>query len=404
MVPTVENPVQNDLVILQGNDEKKADGAHVWAQGVAAKEGHRNVSKRWYDQTFSYDDGLEFLENERRERHDFDFQREDLEFRVEDGSFIVDIDGQGYKPTEHACKQLTKWLGMPETAFFYFLNSETVENKEVLCNALNVAKKACGGEDGDEKTLKFRTYTDGTLRAVLSQQYSIVDNRWYIETLRELIPGGRMSHFKFSDADTIYGNILIPDNIRSEPDSDYGGMISIGNSEIGLRRIEQTPSIFRAICMNGCIWGQTEGVTYGKRHRGIVLEDLKRKIAENIHKQIPLLTSGIDKLIGTRSLAVESMMHNLFAAIIKEHNWDKDVANDAASEWEAQGKDRTAFGVIDAMTRAGQSHEPKLWLATDEIAGKIMEGGAKEWSRLNAVAKSLTTKQVATHLGVKVNA
>ncbi len=76
--------------------------------------------------------------------------------------------------------------------------------------------------------------------------------------MRKLIPGGRLSHWR-GDADTLWGNVLIPDTIRQESDSDYGGMVSIGNSEIRERRITSRPSVFRAICFNGCIWDREAG-------------------------------------------------------------------------------------------------------------------------------------------------
>jgi hypothetical protein len=105
------------------------------------------------------------------------------------------------------------------------------------------------GVDQDKQRL-IRTWSDGTLRAFLSQKYTIVNNAWFLDVLSKAIPGGVVSHWK-GDADSIFGNVLIPDTIRAEADSDFGGMLSVGNSEIGTRRISSLPSVFRAICMNG---------------------------------------------------------------------------------------------------------------------------------------------------------
>ena len=107
--------------------------------------------------------------------------------------------------------------------------------------------------------------------------------------------------------------MLIPDTIREESDSDYGGMLSIGNSEIGERRISSMPSIFRAICMNGCIWDQTAGKGINQVHRGkIDLDQLFLVIKENLEVQIPLLPQGIERLLGTRRMAEKNSF--LFAS------------------------------------------------------------------------------------------
>ena len=74
-------------------------------------------------------------------------------------------------------------------------------------------------------------------------------------------------------------------------------MLSIGNCEIGKRRISQVPSLFRSICLNGCIWGQCKGKEIKKRHIGeIDLQELSYAIYENIEAQLPLLDAGVRKL------------------------------------------------------------------------------------------------------------
>jgi hypothetical protein len=82
-----------------------------------------------------------------------------------------------------------------------------------------------------EKERLWRTWSDGSMRAMLSDKYAIVNNAWVMEVIREAVPAGMFSHWR-GDADNMYGNVLIPDSIRQEDDSDYGGMLSVGNSEI----------------------------------------------------------------------------------------------------------------------------------------------------------------------------
>ena len=79
-----------------------------------------------------------------------------------------------------------------------------------------------------------------TVRHVLYSLTSML--QWTTDGISKycgVLPDGRFSHDK-SDEDTVFGNILLPDTIldkSADDDTDYGGMVSIGNCEIGKRRV-----------------------------------------------------------------------------------------------------------------------------------------------------------------------
>jgi hypothetical protein len=256
----------------------------------------------------------------------------------------------------------------------------------------------------EDKKMLFRTYKDGTLRAVLSDEYAIIDNRWYMETLKELLPGGRVSHWR-GDADVIWGNILIPDTIREEDDSDYGGMVSIGNSEIGTRALQQYPSVFRAICMNGCIWGRSKGTKSRKVHRGNVnLMMLRQEICKNINTQIPLLQDGVDKFMATKALEVkDTSLANLFAYIADQNSIGGKVINEVAQQFLAYEKDsKNAFGVINALTRAGQKFDNETWYDLDCLAGEMMYMTEHNWATMLSGARNMSEDKVTKVFSVAV--
>jgi hypothetical protein len=247
-----------------------------------------------------------------------------------------------------------------------------------------------------DKKFRLRTYTDGTCRAFVTEQYAPVDNRWYLESLAEFVPGGRFSHWR-GDEDTIYGNILIPDTIMDygSDDSDYGGMISVGNCEIGTRRISQTPSLFRAICMNGCIWGQTAGEKIRRVHRGnIDLDKLKLEIAQNIQQQIPLLAPGIKQFLATRSLETgKSSVKGVVATIASDYKLSKREASEFLTQYGTyEAENRNLFGIINGLTRAGQEFDNKTWVRLDEIAGDLLQTSADRWSTILRRADTFTDK------------
>jgi hypothetical protein len=257
-----------------------------------------------------------------------------------------------------------------------------------------------------EKPRLFRTWSDGTLRALLSEQYTIVNNVWFLGVLEKAIPGGVVSHWN-GDADSIYGNILIPDTIRSEPDSDFGGMLSVGNSEIGTRRISSLPSVFRAICMNGCIWDQESGKGINKVHRGKVdFIALEKLIIENLQEQIPLLPQGIERMLGLRAFGCgDTPTPNLLAQTAIDYSLSKKQVSAVYEGWNEEvrilGRNdaRTAYGLTNGITRAGQTLANDQWVRFDTIGGDFANLDRDGWDRFRSRADNLSTKQVEKRLG-----
>jgi hypothetical protein len=320
----------------------------------------------------------------------------------------VSIDGRQFTPTAHALCQLGTWCDTPHTLLNFYTRPKLKQNGEIRYgrdeqDAALIVKALRLGQSrmNSDKEMLFRTYNDGTLRAVLSDRYAIIDNRWYLEVLKAAMPDGRLSHWR-GDADTLWGNVLIPDTLRADTDSDYGGMLSLSNCEIGLRRLAQYPSLFRAICMNGCIWDQTKGNVFTQIHRGeINLEDLRKEIFENINKQIPLMDDHVTRFLSMRDRKLTAKISQLIACISIENGFSAVQATKVIDEFAAYEKgDRNAFGIINAVTRAGQAFENEEWFRFDGIAGKLLNMTDKQWEGFNGRAANLDEEVVAETFAV----
>ena len=225
-------------------------------QDMATKQGFGNVSKLWYDKTVSYDEGMEILESDRGHRQDHLVTRGQMTFDVRSiGThyrFGVEIDDQFYIPTNHALNQLvSKSCNGKGTGFVRSLVDNLHNAKDEVkierdmqdaSTVLSIVRNGIRRVDADTK-FKVRCHDDGSMRAFLSEKYAEVDNRWYLEQVKNIVPGGRLSHWR-GDSDTIFGNVLIPDTIREEDDSDYGGMVSVSNCEIGKRNVKSLRQFF----------------------------------------------------------------------------------------------------------------------------------------------------------------
>ena len=375
------------------------------SQTIATDEGFSHVSKTWYDKTLSYDEGMELLESERGQREDFLVPRSDIAFDVReiDGQwkFGAEIDDRFFVPTDHALVQLvSKACKGKGTGFVRDLTNDDSKFKRDEFDARTIKGIISNGIRRVDASTKYkiRCHNDGTMRAFLSERYAEVDNRWYLEQIKNIIPAGRLSHWK-GDSNTIWGNVLIPDTIREEDDSDYGGMVSIGNCEIGKRNVKSLPSVFRAICMNGCIWDQTKGFEIKVRHIGdIDLNSLAMKLRNNIEAQIPLLPQGIQRMLGIRAKGTDGVpMKNLIAATAETHKIDKRGASAVLQAWikdesPIAPEGRSLFDIVNSVTRAGQSLDNQSWVRFDQIGGQLVNYTDNQWTNLKSRAESYDDK------------
>ena len=355
-----------------------------------------HVHKDWWAKTKTYEQVMEDAQVAVQNREDILVEAKNISCVSEDNDFFIKLgDGRKFRPTDHAIEQFSVRTEVTSSSFLREMrNIENFDSSDADTMA-TVGNNALRRIDGD-KTFRLRTYTDGTCRAFVTDKYAPVDNRWYLETLAEFVPGGRFSHWR-GDEDTIYGNILIPDTIMDygADDSDYGGMISVGNCEIGTRRISQTPSLFRAICMNGCIWGQTAGEKIRRVHRGnIDLDSLKLEIAKNIQHQIPLLAPGIKTFLATRAMDTgKASIKGIVAAVSSDYKLTKREATEFLDQYiTMESGERNLFGIINGLTRAGQKFDNKTWVRFDEIAGSLLETSADRWNTILRRADTFTDK------------
>ena len=388
--------MSSELKKLQMPEDNKTEGDFVKTlqgqTGVGYEEG-THVHKDWWATTLSYEEGMELAQRAVDEREDLLVPAGDISGVVYTPTsvngessaprFAFHVKGKGhYVPTDHALKDFSTKAALPSTSFMRVIRGQhdfDAQDAKLMADSVNNWIRRVD----PEKLFQVRTYKDGTMRSFLSEKYAVVDNRWFIETMQDLLPQGRLSHWTGGD-DAIYGNILLPDTIMDydQDDSDYSGMLSVGNSEIGTRQIEIDPSIFRSICLNGCIWGRVSGVAFSRRHIGdIDLDGLKVSFAENIAAQLPILDTGVHKFLATRELGAKAVpMKSVIASVAKTVKLSRGEATKVLDEWSSyESADRNLFGVVNAITRAGQTCGNARWHALDKVAGQIIDWSPGRW-------------------------
>ena len=393
----------SDYEKLTPSSETRGDGEFVktlqgqFGEGV---QGGTHVHKDWWAKTLSYDDVMNQVQQDIDNREDIMIPAKNIIFNMnkDNALCITTPQGQQFVPTDWAMQQLSTRMDAPSASALREMRNQKEYDKQDgqlmvdYCN--NYFRRV--KDKNPTKEFRLRTYNDGTCRAFVTDKYTPVDNRWYLEALKEFLPQARYSHWK-GDEDTIFGNLLLPDSIMDygqDDDTDYGGMVSISNCEIGKRRISQYPSIFRAICMNGCIWGQQKGQKISKVHRGeINLDSLKTTIAENISLQLKLIPGGLDQFLACRSKGFTGSAKGVIAAVAQEMRLNKVEAGRTLEQFaQHETHQKNLFGVINAVTRAGQLGNAPGWVRMDEIGGSLMNLTDNRWDRIKTIAGTMTDK------------
>lgn len=373
-------------------------------QGGSADKGFKNVSQYWLPKTITFDQAIEKLEKERANRQDIVGLWSDWTFKPGRNTVMVEYkDGRQFVPTEFALGHLAEWSSIKPYHVLSTLSKDFEPDEmdiQQLCDTMNYRKERKHQTNKNEdRELMFRTYSDNTLRAVLTTGYAVIDNRWFLEVLRDLIPGGHLSHQR-GDADTMYANILIPDSCRFDTDSDYGGLFAVRNSEIGKASLDTKPSLFRAICQNGCIWDETAGINFRQVHKGeIKLDGLAVRIGENLDKQIKLIPEIMEKFLALRQYEFNEVgMEGVFAAVSERFKMSALHIKSVIEEFiEHESDNMNAFGIVNSITRAGQLFDAETTEKFDTFAGQLVQS---DWNKLSARAKSYTDKEIIKLLGV----
>lgn len=262
-------------------------------------------------------------------------------------------------------------------------------------------------EDSKKFTVRTRRDDDGNqvVRYVASERYGVIDNDTVMEIIGKSLPGGYGDSFAshaWNDGDSIIGNVLLPDYIKNRPDSEYGVGISFRNSEVGRYRFVICPFLFRAICLNGCIWGRSNAVIgVDKKHLGkIDIVEITAQVNDAVMIALNEGEQVLELFDITKEITVENQ-DKLVASLTKEY---KLTVPQGRAWLNAIGEEpgETVFHTIQGLTRAAQKFVGDSRTTMEETAGLILapslvadiDAIAGMWDKFATRAESLTDDQL----------
>jgi len=410
----------SSLQVKEGSTAKQdSNGDWYNAIGLQSSASHRHVAKVWQDKCTPLADFVETVK--KQSAHKEDRVKKESEIRLLDANTLLD----GTPLTKSGLNSLRGFTDIP-SSMISFLQERGYENDMVkfVNEELNRRETTWNHSGKEPRDFRVRVRHDDegndVIRAIVSERYGVIDNADAMDMIVHSLPSLKdalASHIH-NDGDDIFGNVLLPDYMKSEPDSDYGVGIAFRNSEIRNSTFKISPFLFRAICLNGMIWGrQNSEITVNQRHMGkIDLNELQEQVTIAVKVA---LTQGND-LLTLMSLSKQVKVENPLATIallardqkmtIEQGKlWHKGYL-DSLHEANGHVHENTAFGIVNGLTRASQDFKGSMREQMETQASFILapsidsdlQAISKRWGMITERAKLEKEKTINQYAYVAV--
>jgi hypothetical protein len=392
----------------EGATAKQIDGQWVNAIGLQSTADHRHVAKVWQDKCIALPTFMDTVKSISVTKNDVLMKESAI--RLKDINTLTD----GTTISKSGIRSLIGFSEMPTTMFSYMEEFGYEEElTKIMNDALARRTSQWTSKGKDERNFRVRLRTNEAdekyIRAIVSERYGVIDNQEVMEILSNALPynidkalASHISH----DGDDMFGNILLPDSMKSEPDSDYGVGISFKNSEIRNAAFSIEPFIFRAICLNGMIWGRANSeIKVHQRHMGSIdLKELEEQVQQAITSALSLGNDMLSLLKTSKEVKVANPIKTIIQlskdsqdnmTIEQCKAWQKGYLE---SQLEPSGDVHTnsAFGVVNGLTRASQNYSGSVREKMERYASLILapsidsdlQAISKRWGQVSDRAES----------------
>ena len=410
------------LQVREGSTAKQDDNGNWFnAIGLQSTETHKHVAKIWQDKCISLESFYSTLKAQ--DANKVDVVKPESAIRLKDASTLLD----GTPLTKSGMNSLRLFTDIP-SSMISFMDERGYSDELVkfVNDELNRREQDWSNKGKDAREFRVRTRHDDdgnpVARAIVSERYGVIDNLEAMEMIIDALPSkdaikDALASHLHNDGDDMFGNLLLPDNIKSEPDSDYGVGIAFRNSEVRNSTFKVSPFLFRAICLNGMIWGrQDSSIKVNQRHMGNIdkqelREEVRRAIVVALSQGNDLLTLlGHSKHVEAKNpeQVIAQLSRDNKMTIAQGKLWHKGYL-ESLQEVSGHAHDRTAFGIVNGLTRSAQQYTGSTREQMETIASAILapaidadlQAISKRWGLISERAKSLDDDTVLQYAYIR---
>lgn len=229
---------------------------------------------------------------------------------------------------------------------------------------------------GTEKSEYWLLRAKGeSLRAVLTDRYTPLDNRTLLDALHKTLPPHLQVQWLALDDESFHLRIIDP-NMTKEILSDDPLMagLHIANSEVGRRSVSVDVMVWRQVCSNGLIKLVRGKNLLCQRHVSVSPHHFTALLKQSLSSALSHAQDFMERIAWSTTepiREVETEMKVLMQHYHLSQNFTDQVK--VALQNERSDQQSTVFGLTNALTAAAQTLDAEQRYGVEVLAGRLLE-------------------------------
>lgn len=217
------------------------------------------------------------------------------------------------------------------------------------------------------------------VRGILSSEYTPFDYTDLIDVFDKILGQTSQSYeitnYALSDG-SFHMKIVFPRltsvvgrTVNNEEDAIRVG-IHVANSEVGKRMVVVEPMLWRLVCSNGLMGWVPQGNMLRQRHRWLTADEMYGRVVQAVGGALKIGSDAIDMIKASRQKEIQNPLE-VIEELAKDNNFSQGLSDSIKSAW-AEEPEYSAYGVVNAFTRAARDLDADSRMDLEIFAGKIM--------------------------------
>ena len=300
--------------------------------------------------------------------------------KVRSDTDIRDVD---FKFTEWAGNQIFNRMSMPA---YYF--SKLIEQcPDMVADHFNFwAEK----EDRDIMIRARELEGNNYIRGFVSGRYSVLDNDFVIDRLAETVKRNpeeysverfhideKRMHIRFAIESTknkAFGTALQKGDVLMNG-------VDLINSEVGASSLSLSEMVYRLVCLNGLKRWKQAGETLKQRHIYISESDFQDRISAGLITGLESGAKFMQDYIQTKGISI-FYPAEIIVKLARAEGLGAGFVEKVLEAFQIED-DYTAYGLVNAITRAAKNYENERMLELEKLAGKVVYLKPSEWESMD---------------------
>jgi hypothetical protein len=229
---------------------------------------------------------------------------------------------------------------------------------------------------GQERVERWLLRAKGeTLRAVLTDRYTPIDNQMLLRCLHRSLPPHLKVQWIALDEESFHLRLFDPTLVMEVKNGDpLMAGLHISNSEVGKRSVTIDAIVYRQVCSNGLIRLIKGKSLMQQRHIAVTPAHFVSLLQRAMHQALIASHEFLEQMaMATREPIrdVEKEMKILVSDWHLSQTFVEQVEDHLVHEERAHQEN--LFGLVNALTRAAQSLDAEHRYDTEVLAGKFLE-------------------------------